>query len=204
MTYVPKWMPLLDAIEHVRAADSATIHDACEALLAALRDGAITSRYHASGLFGGDGFINPAVWDRARVFSDGSVEFDAHPAVPPAPPELVSPGHQIDVCRAYVLECWPERDRGLVRTPDNGEAGVDGNQIEPPHRAGIRTNRAATAETKCGEWIAGLKHRPTNKDAAFEQAKSEVKGPLSRAGFERAWARNARPGWKEGGRRKRG
>jgi hypothetical protein len=103
--YAAKWMPLIDAIEHVqRVAGSATER---EALRLALRDGAIKARYHGGGAFGGDGCIDPSLWNRARLLRDGSVEFAPHWSLPPTPPELRGLSHQVEVCRADLLELWP-------------------------------------------------------------------------------------------------
>jgi len=70
--------------------------------------------------------------------------------------------------------------------------------------AGTRTNKAAAAEKLCGQWLSRLTERPANKDAAFEAAKTAVAatGPLSRKGFDRAWAVGAPLAWKLPGRRK--
>jgi hypothetical protein len=80
------------------------------------------------------------------------------------------------------------------------------NQVHPVPEwtAGYRTNKAGAAEEACRQWIAGLNERPTNKEAAFDQARAAVKeiGPLTGKAFERAWASTAPAEWRRGGRRK--
>jgi hypothetical protein len=101
------------------------------------------------------------------------------------------------------LVAWIE-DRFTPLVGDEWPVAVDAS--EPgPILSGVRTNRAADAEAACGAWIKKLKEQPANKDTAFEDAKAAVAhiGHLSRKAFDRAWANNARPGWKQGGRRKK-
>jgi hypothetical protein len=76
------------------------------------------------------------------------------------------------------------------------------SQAPPP---GIRTNRDATAEEECRQWLSGLTNRPANRDIAFEDAKTAVAsiGRLSRKAFDRAWASSVPPDWKLGGSRKK-
>jgi hypothetical protein len=75
-------------------------------------------------------------------------------------------------------------------------------QPPPMPPSGIRTNRAADAESACETFIAGLTERPQNKDAAFEAAQNHCGEALSRKAFDRAWANMARAEWKRAGRRR--
>jgi hypothetical protein len=100
--------------------------------------------------------------------------------------------------RDEAQEAW------TIDTP--GRSGQP-NAPEPcapdPPLAGVRTARAAAAEDKCGQWLAGLQLRPTNKGTAFEDARARFGTILSRKAFDRAWAANIRPEWKLGGRRRK-
>jgi hypothetical protein len=82
----------------------------------------------------------------------------------------------------------------------------DDGPVRTGSTAGIRTNRAANAETACREYLSGLEQnqRPENKDAAFVTAKEAAAniGPLSRKAFERAWQASVPPGWHTAGRRR--
>jgi hypothetical protein len=90
-----------------------------------------------------------------------------------------------------------DRQSGTVAEPESS-----GTEDIP---SGMRPNRAAKAEEKCGQWISSLKERPESQDVAFGNAAAAVAsvGPLSRKAFERQWAINARPEWKLAGRRRR-
>jgi hypothetical protein len=91
--YVPKWMSLLEAIEHVQRIAGGERHEAWAALLVPLREGAIKSRRQGGGFLGGNGEIDPSQWypGKAKILRDGSVEFAPHPLLPPPPPGRASP-----------------------------------------------------------------------------------------------------------------
>jgi hypothetical protein len=170
-------MPLLDAIEHVhRVADSATINDACEALKAALRDGGIKSRYHGGGLFGGDGCIDPSVWYRATVFSDGSVEFAPHWSQPPAPPGLRGLRQQVEVCRADVLHWWPA-------VPHPGPAEASEGDTPKPATSEAEGAPAASIDDRLAEWIFVQHSRRISQKALLTAALDAQLGEFRKADF---------------------
>jgi hypothetical protein len=107
--YVPEWMPLLDAIQHMQRVAGSARKDACDALLIALCDGGVLSRVRGQAVRRGAG-IDPEQWYRATVFCDGTVDFKDDPRFPllrPFPPGLGPLRHQIEVRRSDVLKWWP-------------------------------------------------------------------------------------------------
>jgi len=125
--YVPQWMMLLDAVQHIQHVAGGARKDAYSALLAALRDGAVLSRVRGRAVIRGVG-IAPEQWHRAAVFCDGSVEFTDDPRFPLLQrfhPGLGPLRHQIEVRRSDVLKWWPlaeetpESGRRKERTVDN-------------------------------------------------------------------------------------
>jgi hypothetical protein len=100
--YVPEWMPLLNAIQHVQRVAGGVSKDACDALLMALRDGGVLSRVRGQAVRRSAG-IAPEQWYRATVFCDGTVDFTDDPRFPllrPFPPGLGPLRHQIEVRRS--------------------------------------------------------------------------------------------------------
>ena len=72
-------------------------------------------------------------------------------------------------------------------------------------KSGVRTTSEERAAAKAGELIAALKERPENRESAYNQIRAAVApiGNLTARGFQFAWAQNARPEWRKGGRRKK-
>jgi hypothetical protein len=109
--YIPQWIPLLEAIEHVRLVIGGTIEEAWRALAIPLREGAILSRFRgqevggiAAAIEGNSGAILEHWWYDATVFKDGSVEFAAerYDFRPRAP------RREIEIQRSHLLQLWPE------------------------------------------------------------------------------------------------
>jgi hypothetical protein len=100
---------------------------------------------------------------------------------------------------------WTDTAQSNTATPrDAANAELQPLAVPSP---GIRTNRAASAEDACRNYLSQLNpnQRPKNKDAAFEGAKVAVAdvGILSRKAFERAWASSTPLAWLKAGRRKK-
>jgi hypothetical protein len=89
----------------------------------------------------------------------------------------------------------------FLAAPPQPESLVETGEAQPTP-SGIRTTKAAATEEACGKYLAALKTKPRNKDAAFKDAKAEAergRGPLSRKAFERQWALNVPAEWRLAG-----
>jgi hypothetical protein len=109
--YIPQWISLLDAIEHVRIVIGGTIEEAWNALTIPLREGAILSRFRgrevggiAAAIEGHSGAVPFGWWYNAEVSADGTVGFGA---------DLYIAGgrlrREIEIQRSGLLQFWPER-----------------------------------------------------------------------------------------------
>ena len=130
--YEPKWMPLIEAIEHVQCVTGGSPAEAYAMLLPALRDRAIKSRRMGGGLFGGCGKIDPSEWYRdIAVYGDGTVIFGAHPMVPPdlGPP----PRTDVELWRADVLKFWPKSIATLQDVSEHEQPVATELKIERPN-----------------------------------------------------------------------
>jgi hypothetical protein len=109
--YVPQWISLLAAIEHVRQVAGGTLEAAWQALQLALREGAVMARFRgeevggiAEAIEGRSGAVPNGWWYKATVFADGSVEFTAERYdFRPRPPR-----REIEVQRAELSQYWPQ------------------------------------------------------------------------------------------------
>jgi hypothetical protein len=72
--YARAWISFLEALDHVERVVGCARQEACDGLLAALRDRAIESRFTDTGEA-----IETAMWHRADVYAPGSVTFPGDP-----------------------------------------------------------------------------------------------------------------------------
>jgi hypothetical protein len=107
--YVPKWMPLLEAIEYFQRV-AGTLQNAADELVALLREGVVRSRYR-----GQDDEITAEQWYRATVYGDGTVTFAADPRFPLLGRSfgLGQPRYSIEVWRSHVLKHRQQSERTI-------------------------------------------------------------------------------------------
>ncbi len=72
--YVRTWISFLEALDHVERVAGCARQEACDGLLAALRDSAVHGRFADTGEV-----IDPPKWYRAEVYRPGSVAFPHDP-----------------------------------------------------------------------------------------------------------------------------
>jgi len=127
--YIPKWVPLAAAIEHVQLVAGGAFTVAWNALLLpALCDGAVKSRYRGRPLGGIPGMIEgwggeiaPESWYQATVYPDGKVEFGNEPGRAFGLRRL---RHEIEVSNEDLLRVWPH--------PKPADKAQPGSIGEPP------------------------------------------------------------------------
>jgi hypothetical protein len=120
--------------------------------------------------------------------------------------DLATTGQTLSRLRAEVSRIEPRpADSGFLAHVEEIAAAGKASLPDDARHSGVRSNRAASAETECRSWIGALTKRPKSKDAAFVEAKTAVSGIglLSRKAFDRAWADNVLDKWTRPGRRKR-
>jgi hypothetical protein len=149
--YVAKWMPLLEAIQHVQRIVGGPLKDARDKLLIALREGAVTARYRgkdiggvAAHYEGTGGGVPPTRWYKAAtLFDDGSVEFSDNPYFPfPRPIDL---REQIEIQRSALLRWWPARPEPITEQPAQRRRGAS-KTAPPPGRAPALKGAPITSE----------------------------------------------------------
>jgi hypothetical protein len=114
--YMPEWMPLLEAIEHVQRIVGSNPREACDRVRLLLRDGRVKSR-----CAGTEQHIKPVTWYRATVFEDGRVEFGDDPRYSLLrPPILGRPHVEIEVRRNEVMKWWPAAAERATEKPAPG------------------------------------------------------------------------------------
>jgi hypothetical protein len=133
--YPPAWMPLLQAIEHVRGVEGGTLEDACASLLVALSDDGVESRYR-----GNHQPIDPTKWYEAKVWGDGAVLF-RHVWLlgDPANPAVL----HVEVLRSDVLQHWPDLAETAIEAPSKTD--VESEKVGEAGSAGMRTGTPSKA-----------------------------------------------------------
>jgi hypothetical protein len=135
--YVPKWIPLLEAIQHVQRVAGSRLDEACDALLSALCDGGVASRYRgediggaAALIEGGGGGVPAARWYGAMVVDDGRVEF-GNSRYYPSPRRARYTREEIEVQRHDLLRWWPEPTENATEEPRAANVSPRATADEP-------------------------------------------------------------------------
>jgi hypothetical protein len=157
VAYLAKWITLFEAIHHVQRVLGGPLKDARDKLLIALREGAVTARYHgkdiggiAAHYEGTGGGVPPTRWYKAAaVFDDGSVEFSDNPDFPfPRPLRL---REQIEVRRSDLERWWPVPPTALAEESTTDSPTKTISLIEAVHE--LREVRHTDLGSAIGEMI---------------------------------------------------
>lgn len=181
--YVPEWVSLLDAIQHIERVAGGTRKEACDALLIPLREGAVLSRVRGQALIRGNG-IHPERWYLATVFCDGSVTFADDPRFPHLrhPLGLGPLRHQIEVRRNNVVKCWPAVGEPPATRPAAPRPATSATTSRTELRRFVVELIAAGSPNKVALWQkwTAASHRGS-RDALFQEfnRQMEQKGFLA-------------------------
>jgi hypothetical protein len=113
-----EWITLLEAIEHVQRVGDAAPREAVEKLRVPLREGKIRSRH-----WGTDRPIEPLAWYRAKIFSDGGVEFCSDNALLESRLKTIGLGSirdRVEVNNSEMMRYFPEPAEKRRRGPKPG------------------------------------------------------------------------------------
>jgi hypothetical protein len=210
--YVRVWLSMPEAIDHVMRVAGCGPQEARDALVQAILDEEIRSRFGDNGLQGIKAFLweNARRWapysglgarmpNRVKIMGDAAYLrpfFD-----PPPDPELLPDRlRPVEVRREDLERLWPPpraaikpRDSRMQSKTSIANAGAGdpdarkGSEFlptpRPLPRSGIRTTLEEKAEDACRKWIAQLTERPPNKKTAFEMARDAVK-PIGQLSYK--------------------
>jgi hypothetical protein len=132
--YVRIWISLGAAAEHVQCVAECDAREACEALLAALKDGQLRGR-----LAGGDQPLSVSHWYYATIYADGLVGFWE------PPPAGLEPEHRlVEIHRGDLEAIWPPKDAQKTQPQ------ADTDAPEPNERLTLPGPAIAEPETESG------------------------------------------------------
>ena len=190
--YIPQWISLSDAIQHVQRVDHATFEQACKALILPLREGAIMSRFRgqevggvSAQIEGLSGAVPNGWWYHATVSGDGRVEFAAERHFGRRPPR-----REIEISRSDLLKIWLEPAAQLGQETTTAAPEPQTTDASPPGTEPGRPPAKQTMQEAARAYIArvypkGIPAGKTNKMIAAEYT-NETKVPMSDRTVRRA------------------
>ena len=190
--YIPQWISLSDAIQHLQRVDHATFEQACKALILPLRKGAITSRFRgqevggvSAQIEGFSGAVPNGWWYHATVSGDGRVEFAAERHFGRRPPR-----REIEISRSDLLKIWLEPEAQLGQEPTTAAPEPQTTDASPPgtepgHPAAKQTMEQAARAFIARAYPNGIPAGKTNKLISGEYTK-DTKAPMSERTVRRA------------------
>ena len=162
--YVPRWVPLLEAIRHIQRVAACSLNEASHQLLTALRDGGVKSRHWGvddTRRLGRDDGIAPTTWYTVAILDDGSAVFsyDGRKLVSDPSHPAYLPSYDVEIRRHDMLRWWPAPSKTAI---EEEGAGTEAVALATP-AAEPSGNHQATTE------------RPASKTASYEAIKQAVR-----------------------------